>query len=84
MGSYPSNKVPRLPKNFFAIVYSAPSNNSGDYWIMIARLDKTYSLLTKKYGRMASRNLQKTDTLCRVYAIHSAFLLFKSTEKLEY
>ena len=42
MGSYPSDKVPRLKKYSFAIINSAPSNDRGEHWIMIARLDKTY------------------------------------------
>ena len=42
MGSYPSVEVPRLTKYSFAIVTSAPSNDRGEHWIMIARLDKTY------------------------------------------
>ena len=72
MGSYPSDKVPRLTKYSFAIVNSAPNNDRGEHWIMIARLDKTYyfadslgqkrttySFLTKNYGRMVPRKLQK-------------------------
>ena len=42
MGSYPSDKVPQLTKYSFAIVNSAPSNDRGEHWIMIAQLDKTY------------------------------------------
>ena len=77
MGSYPSDQVPQLPKYSFAIINSAPSNDRGEHWIMIARLDKTYccadslgrkrtiySFLTKKYQRMVQRKIQKTDILC--------------------
>ena len=42
MGSYPSDTVPQLTKNSFAIINSAPSNDRGEQWIMIARLDKSY------------------------------------------
>ena len=42
MGSCPSDKVPQLTKYSFAIVNSAPSNERGEHWIMIARVDKTY------------------------------------------
>ena len=90
MRSYPSDNVPRLTKYSFAIVNSAPSNDRGEHWIMIARLDKTYffadslgrkrtiySVLTNKNWRMVLRKLQKTDNLCGFYAIYSAFLLFK-------
>ena len=93
MGSYPSDEVPQLTKYSFAIVNSAPSNDRGEHWILIARLDKTFyfaetlgrkrtacSFLTKKYRLVVSRKLQKTskaDNLCGFYAIYSAFLLFK-------
>ena len=42
MGSYLSDEVPQLTKYSFAIVNSAPRNDRGEHWIMIARLDKTY------------------------------------------
>ena len=94
MGSYPSDTVPQLTKYSFAIITSAPSNDRGEHWIMIARLDKsyyfadslrrkrsTYPFLTKKFRRMVPRKLQKTDNLCGFYAIYSAFLLFKFFQK---
>ena len=72
MGSYPSDKVPQLTKYSFAIINSAPSNDRGEHWIIIARLEKTYdfadsfgqkrttySFLMKKYWRMVPRKLQK-------------------------
>ena len=90
MGSYSSDTVPQLTKYSFANINSAPSNDRGEQWIMIARLDKsyyfadslgtkrsTYPFLTKKFRRMVPRKLQKTDNLCSFYAIYSAFLLFK-------
>ena len=94
MGSYPSDTVPQLTKSSFAIINSAPSNDRGEHWIMIARLDKsyyfadslgrnrsTYPFLTKKFRRMVPRKLQKTDILCSFYAIYSAFVLFKFFQK---
>ena len=64
MGSYPADKIPQLTKHFFAIQFS-PSNDRGENWIMVARIDKncysadslgrrrsTYSFLTKKYPRL--------------------------------
>ena len=72
MGSYPSDTVPQLTKYSFAINNTAPSNDGGEHWIMIAQLDKsyyfadslgrkrsTYPSLTKKYRRMVPRKLQK-------------------------
>ena len=68
MGSYPSDKVTQLTKYSFAIVNSAPSNDRGEHWIMIARLDKpyyfadslgrkrsTYSFLTKVSANGSSK-----------------------------
>ena len=42
MGSYPYDKVPQLTNYSFAIINSIPSDNRGNLWITIARLDKTY------------------------------------------
>ena len=94
MGSYPSDTVPQLTKNSFAIINSTPSNDRGEHWVMIARMNKsyyfadflgrkrsTYPFLTKKFRRMVPRKLQKTDHLCGFYAIYSAFLLFKFFQK---
>ena len=41
-GSCPSDRAPRLKKYTFAITNSAPSNDRGEHWIMIARLDTTH------------------------------------------
>ena len=37
MGSFPSDFVPNLPKDTFAIINTHPSNTSGEHWIMIAK-----------------------------------------------
>ena len=42
MGSYLSDTVPHLTKHSFAIFTSVPSNDRGEDWITIARLDKNY------------------------------------------
>ena len=90
MGSYHSDKVPQLTKFSFAIVNSAPSKDGAEHWIMIARMDENYyfvdsldrkrtahSFPTKKYRRMVSRTLLKTDNLCRFYAHYLELLLFE-------
>ena len=90
MGSYTADKTPRPTKYSSAIINSVPSNDRGQHWIRIARMDKTYSFadslggkrstnsfLTKKYQRMISQKLQKFNNLCGFYAIYSPFLLFK-------
>ena len=95
MGSHPSDKVPQQRKFSFATINSAPSNNTKEHWILIARLDKTYyladsldrrrtiySVLTKENRRMVPRKLQKTDSFCGFHEIYSAFLILISTKFL--
>ena len=94
MGSYPSDKVPQLTKYSFAIVNSAPSNDRGEHWIMMARLDKTYyisdsldrkrtaySFLTKKYRRMVPRKLQKLKTCVDFTQFFQHFFFLNSTRQ---
>ena len=42
MGSYISDTVSQITTYPLAIVHSAPSNDRGEHWITIARLDKNY------------------------------------------
>ena len=51
MGSYPSDTIPQLTEYSFAIINSALSNDRGEHWIMIARLDKSYYLLILREER---------------------------------
>ena len=94
IGSYPSDTVPKLTKYCFAIINSAPSNDRGEHWIMIAGLDKSYNFadslgrkrsiypfLTKKFRPMVPRKLQKSDNLCGFCAIYSSLFLFKFFQK---
>ena len=53
MGSYHSDTVPQLTKYSFAIINSAPINDIGEHWIMIARLDKSY-YFADSFGRKRS------------------------------
>lgn len=87
IGNYPADNVPNLPKYTFAIINTAPSSSSGEHWIMIARLNKTYyfadslgrrryKFLNKKYQRMVPRKLQNIENLCGFYTIYAAFHLF--------
>ena len=95
MGSYPSDKVPQLTKYSFAIINSAPSNDRGEHWIMIARLNKTYyfidslgrkrstySFLTKKYWQMVPRKLQNTDNLGDFTQFIQHFIFLNSTREI--
>ena len=53
MASYPSDTVLHLTKYSFAIFNSAPINDRGEHWIMIARLDKSYYFVDS-FGRKRS------------------------------
>ena len=37
MGSFPSDSVPNLPNDTFAIINTQRSNTPGEHWIMIAK-----------------------------------------------
>ena len=91
---YTSDKLPQLTNNSFAVVNSAPSNDRGEHWIMIARLDNTYyfadsmgrkrtaySFPTKIYRRMVPRKLQKL-IICADFPqfIQHFFFLNSTTE----
>ena len=45
MGSYSSDEAPQFTKYSFEIFNSAPSNERGEHWIMIARWAKLANLL---------------------------------------
>ena len=94
IGSLPSDFVPSLPNNTFAIVNTQPSNASGEHWIMIARYRhelyfadplgcslKEYTFLKQHYKQMIPTKLQVHPSLCGFYTIYSAFHLFKFWQK---
>ena len=89
IGSFPADCVPRLPTFSFAIINTSPSNEAGEHWIMIARLNRTffyadslarpitkYKFLNKMYQKMIQQPVQKTDNLYGFYTIFAAFQLF--------
>ena len=82
MGAYASDAVPQLTNYSFAIIISAPSNDRGEHWNMVPRLEKTTTVLIlweerdqltpfliKNFRHKVLRKLQKTDKLCGFYAI---------------
>ena len=85
-GSFPSDRVPNLPLDTFAIVNTEPSYMSGEHWVMIAKfkqqlyfadsLGGSCSFLKQDYRKMVSVKLQ-SSCVCGFYAIYSAFHLFK-------
>ena len=93
MGSYPSDTVPQLTKYSFAIINSAPSNDRGEHWIMIARINKnyyfadylgrkrsTYPFLTKKFRRMVLESYKKL-IICVVFTQFIQHFSFLNSSK---
>ena len=87
-GSFPSDYVPTLDKDTFAIINKQPSNMQGEDWIMIANSReilhfadslgrKKYSFLKQHYEQMMPEPLQSHPSVCGFYRIYAAFQLFK-------
>ena len=88
LGSFPSDYVPTLDNDTFAIISTQPSNMQGDHWIMIANFQhqlcfadslgrKGYSFLKQHYKQMTPAPLQSHPSVCGLYTIYAAFHLFK-------
>ena len=89
LGSFPSDYVPTLDNDTFAIINTQPSNMQGEHWIMIANFRheiyfadslvcKGYSFLNNQhYKQMMPAPLQSHPSVCGFYTIKSAFHLFK-------
>ena len=87
-GSIPSDYVPTLDNDTFALINTQPSNVQGEHWIMIANSRqkmyfadslgrKKYSFLKKQYEQMMPEPLQSHPSVCGFYTIYEAFHLFK-------
>ena len=89
LGSFPSDYVPTLDNDTFAIINTQPSNMQGEHWIMIANFRhelyfadslgrKGYSFLNNQhYKQMMPAPLQSHPSVCGFYTIYAAFHLFK-------
>ena len=90
MGSFPSDFVPILPNDTFAIINTHPSNTPGEHWIMIAKFHhelyfadslglsiNNYPFLKQHYSQMVRTRLQDHPSVCGFYTIYAAFHLFK-------
>ena len=86
--SSPSDYVPTLDNDTFAIINTQPSNMRGEHWIMIANsrqilyfVDslgrKKHSFLKQQFEQMMPEPLQSHTSLCGSYTIYAAFHLFK-------
>ena len=87
-GFFPSDYVPTLDNDTFAIINRQPSNMQGEHWIMMAKScqklnfadslgRKKYSLLKHHYVQMMPEPLQSHPRVCGFYTIYAAFHLFK-------
>ena len=86
--SFPSDSVPTLDNDTFAIINTQPSNMQGEHWILIAnslqKLFFAHSLgrkkecfLKQKYEQLIPEPLQSHPSVCGFYTIYAAFHLFK-------
>ena len=83
-GSFPSDHVPTLNNDTFAIINTQPSNMRGEHWIMIANFRnqlyfadslgrKGYSFLKQHYKQMMPAPLQSHPSVCGFFTIYAAF-----------
>ena len=89
LGSFPSDYVPTLDNDTFAIINTQPSNIQGERWIMTANFrhdlyfadslwGEGYSFLNNQhYKQMMPAPLQSHPSVCGFYTINAAFHLFK-------
>ena len=88
LGLFPSDYVPTLDNDTFAILNTQPSNMQGEHWIKIANSRqklyfadslgrKKYSFLKQQYDQMMPEPLQSHPSVCGFYTIYAAFQLFK-------
>ena len=88
LGSFPSDYVPTLDNDTFAIINTQPSNMQGEHWIMIANFRhelffsdslgcKGYSFLKHHYKQMMPAPLQSHPNVCGFYTLFAAFYLCK-------
>ena len=87
-GSFPSDYVPTLDNDTFAIINTQPSNRQGEHWIIkpnsrqklyfadsLGR--KKYSFRKQHYEQMMPEPLQSHLSVCGFHTIYAAFHLFK-------
>ena len=89
LGSFPSDYVPTLDNDTFAIINTQPSKMQGERWIMIANFRhelyfadslgcKGYSFFNNQhYKQMMPVTLQSHPSVCAFYTVYAAFQLFK-------
>ena len=92
-GSFPSDYVPTLHNDTFAIINTQPSNMQDERWMMIANFrqklyfadslgQKKYSLLRQQFEQIMPEPLQSHPIVCGFYTIYAPFhpLKFRQEE----
>ena len=88
LGSFPSDYVPTLDNDTFAIINTQPSNMQSEHWIMIANFWRDiyfaeslgcndYSFLKQHYKQMMPAPLLSHPSVCGFYTMYAAFHLFQ-------
>ena len=89
---FPSDCVPTLDNDTFAIIKTPPSNMQGEHWIMVAKSRqllyfedslgrKKYTFLRQHYEQVMPEPLQSHPSVYGFYTIYAAFHLFKIRQK---
>ena len=92
-GSSPSDYVPNLHNDLFAIINTQPSNRQDERWILIAKFwqemyfadtfgRKKYRFLKQPKKQMMPAQLQSHRNACGFYNIYAAFYLFKICQEI--
>ena len=87
-GFFPSDYVPTLDNDTFAIINTQPSNMQVEHWIMIANCrqklyfadslgGKKYSFLKQQFEQMMPEPLQSHPSVCGFNTVYAAFHLFE-------
>ena len=88
LGSFPSDYVPTLDNDTFAIINTQPNSMQCEHCITVANFRhelyfadslgrKVYSFLKQHYKQMMPATLQSHPNVCGFYTIYAAFHLFK-------
>ena len=86
LGSFPSDSVPTLNNDTFAIINTQPSKMQVEHWITFANsrqrlyfsvslVRKMYSFLKQQFEQMMPEPLQSHPSLCGLYTVYAAFHL---------
>ena len=89
IGSFPSDFVPNLPVDKFAVINTHPSNTPGEFCKMIEKFHhelyfgdslglsiNNYAFIKQNYRQMVRTRVQDQPSVCGLYTIYTAFHLF--------